>query len=156
MCVGGCVCVWVGVCVCARVTVRVCVVCVCVGDNDDTTFTDIANFPSINATVNKTVPVECRSNCSTIRLLTKQGTDPEEEIRPHTELQPVSGYEYGVEVTLVLNASLNNATLICKALGDGKSYANKFSVIRLQGQLIMGCICDWFHILFFIQNRYNL
>ena len=110
------------------------------GDNDNTIFTDIASFPSINATVNKTVLIECRSNCSKIRLLTKQGTDPEEEIRPYTELQPVFTY-YGTMARFLLIESLNNASLICRAFVDGKSYAKK-SRILLQGQLIINKLCD--------------
>ena len=89
--------------------------------------------------MNQTVLVVCRSNCTPIRLVTKQGTDQEEEIRLYTKLQPVSDYEYDVGAELLLDASLNNATLICRAFDNGKSYVKK-SWIRLQGQLIICAI----------------
>ena len=79
--------------------------------------------------------IECKANCTPIRLLTKQGTGPEIEIRPYTDVLPDSNDAfYGVEADLFLNASLHNAILICKTSFNNEHYT-KTSRILLQGQL---------------------
>ena len=84
--------------------------------------TDIEGLHSINATVNETVRVECRSNCTPpIRLhYMHEGSHESKEIKPprahEYSLTGQHTHPYITNATLFLNTTYNNTFLYCKAI----------------------------------------
>ena len=87
------------------------------------------NFPSISATVNKTVIVECRSNCTPIRILHIVG-DSEDEVDSQTQYSN-EGYPYITIATIHLDLTYNETYLVCKAVNEQSS--TDLAQILLQG-----------------------
>ena len=91
------------------------------------------DFPSISGTVNKTVMVECNSNCTPIRILHIVG-DSEDEVDPQMARTVTNeSHPYVTIAAIHLDLTYNDTYLVCKAVYEPSQPSTDLAQILLQG-----------------------
>ena len=81
---------------------------------------DIVGLRPINAIVNESVVIECRSNCTPLRILYRhEGSNVSKQFlaKEHPGENPQLTHPYVTNATILLNTSFNNTLLFCKVIG---------------------------------------
>ena len=92
------------------------------------------SFPSVYATVNKTVMVKCRSNCTPIRILHVVDGSETDEVDPQSEDSVVNeSYPYVTIAAIHLDLTYNDTGLICKAVSVPSQPSTDVAWIHIQG-----------------------
>ena len=103
-------------------------------------FIEFKNLEPINAVVNSTVQVECRSNCTphTLLHMKRPGDISSERSIGTLKTNRNDPYPYIITDTIHLDISYNDTWLVCKVI-TGSS--NRSVQITLQGQLQHMFVC---------------
>lgn len=93
------------------------------------------NNCTLNATVNSTTDIECRSNCTPIRLYVKTLRDPEISIGAQED-DYIGNDQYSVKAAIKLDISYNNSRIKCKRISESPVLESGV-VVLLQGYTCM-------------------